>query len=198
RAGPDHRRGDPAGHRLRPGLRGPHQRDRAAQEPDQGRRVALPVRADEAPADGLPGRGGGLVARRRRAARRPRSGFDLARFRLPDVGADVARSLVGITLLVLAAVTLIAFLPGEGSVTTWFRDTVGPWFGTLRWLLPFLLLATGWYVEWGPGKAPGSGWGLTVVGVTVAYVGILGAASVLIPATTTRGAGGGRVGTVLA
>jgi S-DNA-T family DNA segregation ATPase FtsK/SpoIIIE len=138
------------------------------------------------------------VARRRRAARRRRSGFDLGRFRLPDVGADVARSLVGITLLVLAAVTLIAFLPGNGSLTTWFREVVGPWFGSLRWLLPLLLLATGWYIEWGPGKAPGSGWGLTLLGTAIAYGGLLGAASVVRPATAEFGAGGGKVGTFLA
>ena len=138
------------------------------------------------------------MARRRRAARRRRGGFDLGRFRLPDVGRDVARSLVGMTLLVLAAVTLIAFLPGEGSVTTWFRDTIGPWFGSLRWLLPFLLLATGWYIEWGPGKAPGSGWGLTLLGVVIAYAGLLGAASVFRPAAPPIGAGGGKVGTFLA
>src|SRR5207247_343903 len=101
-------------------------------------------------------------------------------------------------LLVVAAVTLIAFLPGEGSVTTWFRDTVGPWFGSLRWLLPFLLLATGWYIEWGPGKTPGSGWGLTLLGVVIAYCGLLGAASVVKPAAPPVGAGGGRVGTFLA
>ncbi|HET9852118.1 MAG TPA: DNA translocase FtsK 4TM domain-containing protein [Candidatus Limnocylindrales bacterium] len=132
--------------------------------------------------------------RPRRQARRRRSG--LASFRLPDVGKDVARSLVGITLLVLGAVTLIAFLPGEGSLTTWFRDTVAPWFGTLRWALPFVLLAAGWYLEWGPGKTPGSGWGLTLVGVVVAYLGLLGAASVLVP-PSDRGAGGGRVGTFM-
>jgi S-DNA-T family DNA segregation ATPase FtsK/SpoIIIE len=137
------------------------------------------------------------VARRRRQARR-RGSLGLGSFRLPPVGAEVARSLVGITLLVLAAVTLIAFLPGEGSVTTWFRDTVGPWFGSLRWLLPFLLLATGWYVEWGPGKAPGSGWGLTLIGTAIAYVGLLGAASVVRPAAPPVGAGGGRVGTFMA
>src|SRR3954447_7516619 len=118
--------------------------------------------------------------------------------RLPDVGAEVARSLIGITLLVLGAITLIAFLPGEGSVTTWFRDIVGPWFGSLRWLLPFLLLATGWYIEWGPGKSPGSGWGLTLLGVVIAYCGLLGAASVVRPAVPPIGAGGGKVGTFLA
>jgi S-DNA-T family DNA segregation ATPase FtsK/SpoIIIE len=136
--------------------------------------------------------------RRRRQARRRRSGFNLGSFQLPDVGKDVARSLVGMTLLVLGAVTLIAFLPGEGSVTTWFRDTVGPWFGTLRWALPFVLLAAGWYLEWGPGKTPGSGWGLTLLGAVIAYAGLLGAASVLVQASPKRGAGGGLAGTFMA
>jgi S-DNA-T family DNA segregation ATPase FtsK/SpoIIIE len=135
-----------------------------------------------------------MATRRRRQARRKRSGFGLPSFRLPDVGQEVARSLIGITLLVLAAVTLIAFLPGEGSVTTWFRDTVGPWFGTLRWLLPFLLLGTGWYIEWGPGKSPGSGWGLTLSGVVIAYVGLLGAASLFYAAGPGHASGGGYVG----
>jgi DNA segregation ATPase FtsK/SpoIIIE, S-DNA-T family len=138
------------------------------------------------------------LAKRRRQARRKRAPLRLPGIRLPDVGSDVARSLVGMAMLVLGAMTLIAFLPGDGSLTTWFREVVGPWFGTLRWLLPFLLLATGWYVEWGPGKAPGSGWGLTVIGVAVAYTGLLGAAAVLLPAQVDRGAGGGIVGTALA
>ena len=134
-----------------------------------------------------------MATRRRRQARRKSSG--LPSLRLPDVGAEVARSLVGITLLVLGAITLIAFLPGEGSVTTWFRDIVGPWFGTLRWLLPFLLLATGWYIEWGPGKSPGSGWGLTLLGVVIAYVGLLGAASIFKPVQPgVSASGGGYVG----
>src|SRR5262245_6050121 len=139
-----------------------------------------------------------MATRRRPAARRRSSAFSLGRFRLPDVGADVARSLVGMTLLVLGSVTLIAFLPGNGSVTAWFRDTVGPWFGSLRWLLPFLLLATGWYVEWGPGKAPGSGWGLTLLGAAIAYVGLLGAASIFQPLQPgVKGSGGGIVGRVI-
>ncbi|MBI2782297.1 MAG: DNA translocase FtsK [Chloroflexi bacterium] len=137
------------------------------------------------------------MAKRRRQARRRRTTLGLPSFSLPDVGSDVARSLIGITLLVLAAVTLIAFLPGEGSVTRWFRDTVGPWFGTSRWLLPFILAATGWYIEWGPGKAPGSGWGLTLTGVVIAYVGLLGAASIVQPLRPGRGSGGGIVGRVM-
>ena len=138
-----------------------------------------------------------MATRRRRQTRR-RSSSGLPPIRLPSVGAEVARSLVGITLLVLGAITLIAFLPGDGSVTTWFRDIVGPWFGTLRWLLPFLLLATGWYIEWGPGKSPGSGWGLTLTGIVIAYVGLLGAASIFQPVQPgVKGSGGGIVGRVL-
>jgi DNA segregation ATPase FtsK/SpoIIIE, S-DNA-T family len=124
---------------------------------------------------------------------------------MPEVGPEVARSIAGITLLVLGAVTLIALLlQGQGSLTTWWINTVAPWFGSLRWLLPILLLGGGWYMEWGPGKSPGSGWGLTLVGIAVAYAGLLGAATVIVPAVVnargvvTRGAAGGRIGTFLA
>src|SRR3954471_3414541 len=139
-----------------------------------------------------------MPTRRRRQARK--RGTLLGGFTLPPISPEVSRSLFGITLLVLGAVTLLAFLPGAGSatLTQWFQRTVGPWFGSLRWLLPILLLVTGWYVEWGPGKAPGSGWGLTVAGVGLAYLGLLGAASVVVPPRPPTGAGGGFIGTFLA
>jgi S-DNA-T family DNA segregation ATPase FtsK/SpoIIIE len=139
-----------------------------------------------------------MATRRRRQARK--RGSILGGLGLPPISPEVSRSLFGITLLVLGAVTLLAFLPGAGqaTLTQWFQSTVGPWFGSLRWLLPILLLVTGWYVEWGPGKAPGSGWGLTAAGVALAYVGLLGAASVVIPAAPPKGAGGGFIGTFFA
>ena len=49
----------------------------------------------------------------------------------------------------------------------------------MRWLLPFFLLAAGWWLEWGPGSRPGSGWGITLIGLAIAYLGIVGAAQVL-------------------
>src|SRR5215207_8423748 len=84
---------------------------------------------------------------------------------------DVVRSILGIVLLVLGAMTLIALLPTTrgGSLTSWWTDLFAPWFGTMRWLLPFFLLASGWWLEWGPGKRPGSGWGTTVVGLAITY-----------------------------
>jgi S-DNA-T family DNA segregation ATPase FtsK/SpoIIIE len=100
---------------------------------------------------------------------------------------EVVRSIVGITLLVLGAMTLIALiLPGEGSLTSWWTGVFAPWFGAMRWLLPFVLLLAGWYLEWRQPKA----WGFTLLGLAIAYVGIVGAAEVL-------GANGGRVGRFL-
>jgi hypothetical protein len=103
-----------------------------------------------------------MASRRRPSARRSRSrrgagGLSLPSVELPSVGPEVARSLLGLTLLVLGAVTLIALLlPGQGTLTTWWNDTVGPWFGSMRWMLPFLLIGGGWYLEWGGGRSPAS------------------------------------------
>ena len=122
-----------------------------------------------------------MATRRRSAPRRTRrrSGFAFPGITLPPVNPEVARSIIGIILLVLGAVTLIALvLPGQGRLTDWWIGSVGPWFGSLRWLLPFLLLGGGWYLEWGPGTRPQSGWGVTIVGLIVAYVASLGAVQV--------------------
>ena len=105
---------------------------------------------------------------------------------------DVVRSILGLALLVLGAMTLIALmLPGQGTLTSWWTDVFAPWFGTMRWLLPFFLLAAGWWLEWGPGRRPGSGWGITVLGMAITYAGLVGAAQVL-------GVSGGRIGRFLA
>ncbi|MEK6721422.1 MAG: DNA translocase FtsK 4TM domain-containing protein [Chloroflexota bacterium] len=117
----------------------------------------------------------------------------------------MTRSMIGLILLVVGAVTLIALiLPGEGRLTDWWRDSFAPYFGAGRYLLPFLLLGAGYYLEWGRGKQPGSGWGATLLGLTITYVGLLGAlqvsgireggrigrflAELLVPAITAPGA----------
>ena len=173
---PGRRRADHRVHRE-PGR--PHQRDRAAEEPDQGRRVALPVRADEAPArwssrswwrseprwrsDRAPRRRRSTPRSTSRTTSRRRSGG----FRIGgpqwQVSPDVARSLVGIALLATGAVTLIALaLPGQGRLTDLWRDWIAPWFGTGRWLLPFVLLAAGIYVE--RARTRSGGWEVRLLG----------------------------------
>ncbi len=105
---------------------------------------------------------------------------------------DVVRSIVGITLLVLGAMTLIALvLPGQGALTSWWTNVFAPWFGAMRWLLPFVLLVAGWYLEW---RHP-QGWGLTLGGLALTYAGVLGLAQILFGSPTF--AGGGRVGRFL-
>ena len=119
-----------------------------------------------------------MATRRRTAPRRSRSRsrLRLPRITLPDLNPEVTRSIVGVVLLLLGAVTLVALiLPGQGRLTDWWIGEVGPWLGSVRWLLPFLLLGAGWYVEWGPGTRPSSGWGVTVVGLLISYVSFLGA-----------------------
>ena len=70
---------------------------------------------------------------------------------------------------------LIALLlPGQGALTDGWRNFSVPFFGTGRWLLPVVLLLSGWYLEWGPGKEPGAPWGRTLLGIAMAYAGFLG------------------------
>ncbi len=138
-------------------------------------------------------------ARRASTRRKSSPGPKLPRIAFPSVGPEVARSIVGIFFLVLGAVTLIALaLPGQGALTDWWRDSIAPWFETGRWLLPFLLLGAGWYLEWGPGRHPNSGWGATIGGVAVAFVGFLGAFEILDVNWFGTDRGGGRIGRFLA
>ena len=67
-----------------------------------------------------------------------------------------------------------------------------PYFGAGRWLLPFVLLLSGWYLEWGPGKEPGAPWGRTLLGIGMAYVGVLGLIQLIeFPASSPGAASGG-------
>ncbi len=144
-----------------------------------------------------------MATRRRTAARKPRtrrrSGPSLPSFALPAISPDLARSLLGLALLVLGAVTLIALiLPGQGTLTNWWNGAVGPWFGSLRWMLPFLLIGGGWYLEWGGGQRPGSGWGATLVGIALTFVAFLGMVEVLSLHLFARPISGGGLGRFMA
>ena len=101
-------------------------------------------------------------------------------------------------MMALGAITLIALvLPGEGALTDWWRDSIAPWFEAGRWLLPFLLLAGGWWIAAGPGKKAGSGWGMTLGGLAIAYIAALGVFEILALDILGEERGGGRIGRFL-
>ena len=190
--------------------RRPHQRDRAAQEPDQGRAYRATCTSRRSAGRwssrswSRSDRGHAHAGRRRssgqssatRAARPPRAAGGTS----PAIFTpEVVRSIVGTAMMALGAITLIALiLPGQGALTDWWRDSIAPWFETGRWLLPFLLLGGGWYVAGGPGRAPGSGWGMTLAGLAIAYIAALGAFEVLAIDLFDTERGGGRIGRFLA
>jgi DNA segregation ATPase FtsK/SpoIIIE-like protein len=76
-------------------------------------------------------------------------------------------------LLILGIMLLIGlFIPSGGSLTDFIRNIVAPWFGTVRWLLPFVLLLLGYYLYRAQGN--NSDWELTLLGSAVSYVSLLG------------------------
>ena len=120
---------------------------------------------------------------RTRSTARRRTGFTWPSL---DVAPEVVRSIVGIVLMILGAVVLIGLmLPGQGALTDWVRDGIAPWFGTGRWILPFVLLGAGIYVERAPGAR--AGWGATLLGLAIGYIGLLGVIAVVVVARAPRG-----------
>ncbi len=112
--------------------------------------------------------------RRSRAASSGGGGLPVPKVSV-GVSPAVARSLAGLVFLVFGAILLVAMvLPGQGRLTDFVRDGIVPFFGAGRYLLPVVLLVAGWYLEWGPGRHPDSPWGRTLLGIVVAYAGLLG------------------------
>ena len=130
----------------------------------------------------------------RSASRKRSGGFRLSGPRV-QLSPDVARSLVGIVLLATGAVTLIALaLPGQGRLTDLWRDWIAPWFGSGRWLLPFVLLAAGIYVE--RARTRSGGWETRLAGATIAFLAVLGLIE-LFGGTVSGGRIGGFLATAL-
>ena len=137
-----------------------------------------------------------MATRRRTPAPRPRRARR-SRSALARVNPDVVRSIVAIVFLVLGIVILVGLLlPGKGALTDWILHVVAPWFGAGRWLLPFLFIGLGIYLERAHG--PRAGWARTVVGLTIAYVALLAMITLLADAGFLEERSGGRIGRLIA
>jgi DNA segregation ATPase FtsK/SpoIIIE, S-DNA-T family len=125
-----------------------------------------------------------------RRASRARTGRSRARSAGANLSPEVIRSIVGIVFLVVGVITLIALLlPGEGRLTDLWLHAIAPWFGTWRWLLPFLLIGAGIYLE--RARSAAGRWQLALLGGLVAYLAFLG----LVEAAALSS--GGRIGRAL-
>jgi S-DNA-T family DNA segregation ATPase FtsK/SpoIIIE len=118
-----------------------------------------------------------MATRRRAPATRPRARSTRRRSSTPSIdlrlSPELTRTLVGIVLLVLGAVTLIAlFLPGQGILNGYVNELLRPAFGEGAWLLPILLLVAGAFVERAP--SAGTGWGVSALGGLVTFLGGIG------------------------
>src|SRR5450759_4509072 len=111
------------------------------------------------------------------------------------INGEIVRIILGTMMLILGIMLLIGlFIPSGGSLTDFIRNIVAPWFGTPRWLLPFVLLLLGYYLY--RAQSDNSDWELTLVGSAVSYLSLLGVVG-LVTANDVRPRGGG-VGKALA
>jgi S-DNA-T family DNA segregation ATPase FtsK/SpoIIIE len=130
------------------------------------------------------GRAGGTGARRRRSEP------------LVTIPRDVARSLVGLALLVVAVVVLIALVAPEAPVLRVLAEVLFPAFGVGAWLLPVVLLAAVLVIELRTTR--GGGWSATIIGGAIAYAAALGILHLVTKGGAHRAAdlrgGGGALG----
>ena len=144
-----------------------------------------------------------MATRRRGSTSRTRTRTTRRRSTTPSIdlrlSPELTRTLVGIVLLVLGAVTLIAlFLPGQGLLNGYVNNLLRPAFGEGAWLLPVLLLVAGAFVERAP--QAGTGWGVSALGGLVTFVGALGLLHLVVGHGTSVDAlshGGGWLGAQL-
>src|ERR1035437_2266178 len=103
------------------------------------------------------------------------------------ISGEIVRVLMGLTMLIVGVSLLIGLMIPNGSLTDWERNAVSPWLGSVRWLLPVILILLGYYLE----RAEGAHWDwqLTLLGSGIAYLSLLGLAG-LIPAKIHYNKGG--------
>ena len=146
-----------------------------------------------------------MAARTRRSASSSRSGTRRAApaksrfdgFRVPP---HVARSLLGLVVLVLGAVTLIALIfPQAGIFNRYVQEILRPIVGQGAWLLAVLLIVAGVLIE-RPSRI-GHGSSLAILGGVVVFVAGLGLIHLVWGDGSSRAAladGGGALGSWLA
>src|SRR6476659_4088578 len=111
----------------------------------------------------------------------------------PLIAPHVLRTLVGLVLLVLGAVTVVALIiPGSGVLGRLVDEWLRPAFGQGAWLLAILLVVAGVVVERGSSVA--NGWSVAALGALITFVAGLALLHLVAggghsPAALSRGGG---------
>ena len=95
------------------------------------------------------------------------------------VNSEIIRQILGLVMLLVGISLLIGLFIQGGQLTDLERDAVAPWFGAVRWLLPFVLLLLGYYLERAQGER--WDWELTLLGSASAYAALLGLVGLVAP-----------------
>ena len=91
------------------------------------------------------------------------------------VAPDLVRQVLGVGFLILGVTLLIGLTLKGGQLTDLELKQIAPYFGSMRWLLPFILIPLGYYLERANGER--WDWQLTLFGSAVAYLGAVGIAA---------------------
>jgi DNA segregation ATPase FtsK/SpoIIIE-like protein len=95
------------------------------------------------------------------------------------VNSEILRQILGLVMLLVGISLLIGLFIQGGQLTDLERDAVAPWFGAVRWLLPFVLLLLGYYLERAQGER--WDWELTLLGSASAYAALMGLVGLVAP-----------------
>jgi DNA segregation ATPase FtsK/SpoIIIE-like protein len=120
------------------------------------------------------------------AVRRRRSKIQLG------ISPEVVRWIVGLALQLIGVTFLIGLFVQGGLLTDIERNTLAPWFGTPRWLLPPLFILLGYYLERVQGEH--WDWELTLLGSVIGFLSLLGLVSLFEGAMDGRRPSGGDIG----
>jgi DNA segregation ATPase FtsK/SpoIIIE-like protein len=124
------------------------------------------------------------------AARRRRS------TRSWSIPGHIVRQLFGYALLILGVTLFIGLVFRNGRLTDYEWYLLAPLFGTIRWLLPFVLIVSGY--ELVQSQVKSRDWQITLMGSFLAFLSVDGIAGLLYPVRPGDLGRAGTIGTAMA
>jgi S-DNA-T family DNA segregation ATPase FtsK/SpoIIIE len=96
-----------------------------------------------------------------------------------SVPGPIVRQVIGYVLIILGVMMFIGLAIKGGTLTDYEWNIVAPWFGTIRWLLPFVLLVCGYDLI--QPQTSSRDWQLTVFGAVLAFLCVDGFTGLVLP-----------------